>query len=175
MAVSAGRWRLQGLRLWAMIAILLTFALGAGAQNAVAAHARRGPSHATVLEVQRLFGILGYPLGKERNGVYGFEMKGALHYFQTTHGLPATGYPDAKTLTRMRHAATVLRKEVGPGISAASDVVERALGRNPPVLPVAIGLALLLALLAVGAVRLGPQRSRSSETFEPIDVSPEET
>ena len=111
------------------------------------------PSRATVIEVQRLFGELGYPLGGEPLGGLGPRTAGALRYFQRKYGLPVTGRADPRTIRDMRSVAESLRRP--PSIPAKAsqphDAVEAVLGQHTPILAIAVSLAALLALLALRA------------------------
>ncbi len=112
------------------------------------------PSRATVVEAQRLFGQLGYPLGSKPLGGFGPRTKGALRYFQHKYGLPVTGLPDPRTLLLMRTVAASLRGPAAPAATRASqphDAVEGVLGGNVPILAIAVVLAAILGLLAVTA------------------------
>lgn len=108
----------------------------------------RRPSRATVLTVQRLFRVLGYPLGRERRGRFGVRTKGALSYFQHKYHLPITGYPDARTVTLMRAvAASLTAAPVSAGVSS-HDLIERELG-GAPIMALGLAFALGLVLLAL--------------------------
>jgi peptidoglycan hydrolase-like protein with peptidoglycan-binding domain len=112
------------------------------------------PSRATVIEVQRLFGQLGYPLGSLPLGGLGPRTKGALRYFQRKYGLPVTGLADLHTILLMRTVAASLHGPAPGGSSRAPeahDTVEAVLGNHVPILAIAVGLAALLALLALSA------------------------
>ncbi len=112
------------------------------------------PSRATVLEAQRLFGELGYPLGSRPLGGFGPRTKGALRYFQRKYGLPVTGLPDARTLLLMHTVAASLKGSPSAGGTRASqphDAVEGVLGGDVPVLAIAVCLAALLGVLALTA------------------------
>ncbi len=112
------------------------------------------PSRATVIEAQRLFGQLGYPLGSRPLGGFGPRTKGALRYFQRKYGLHVTGFPDPGTLLLMRTVAASLRGPAAPPATHASpphDAVEGVLGGNVPILVIAVVLAALLGVLAVTA------------------------
>jgi Putative peptidoglycan binding domain len=127
-------------------------ALLAPAPGGPALTAHHASFRTKVVEAQRLFHELGYPLGKERTGHLGVRTRGALFYFQRKYRLPLTGYPSAATLARMRAVVASLRAP--PRVPAASrDQVERFLGSNAPILTVGIALAVLLALLALSARR----------------------
>jgi len=108
------------------------------------------PSPPTVLEVQRLFRVLGYPLGHERGGSFGVRTRGALSYFQRKYGLPITGYPDARTVAEMRAVATSLRADPARDRPPPRDLVDRVLG-GVPILGLGLACALGLALLALVA------------------------
>jgi peptidoglycan hydrolase-like protein with peptidoglycan-binding domain len=128
------------------------------ASGAAVARSAPMPTRAKVLEVQHLFRRLGYPLGGKALGGLGPRTKGALSYFQRKYGLPVTGRPDARTLRLMRTVAASLNGgAAGAGSASAaakaqpSDLVEELLGEHLPLLGVAVGLAALLALLALSA------------------------
>jgi hypothetical protein len=133
-------------------------AAAATTSAAASAEQPRTPPRATVVKVQLLFGVLGYPLGGEPSGRFGARTRGALSYFQRKYGLPVTGYPDARTVLAMESVASSLR-----GAAAAQapphDIVERTVGNGVPILPIAIALACLLALVALIAQR----RSRAAQ------------
>jgi peptidoglycan hydrolase-like protein with peptidoglycan-binding domain len=154
------RCALSGLAIASLLA-------SAGAGSAAASTPARGPtatasppagatapSRATVIEVQRLFEQLGYPLGPLPLGGLGPRTKGALRYFQRKYGLPVTGLADPHTIVLMRTVAASLRGPAPGASSRASqthDVVEDVLGNHVPILAIAVGLAALLALLALSA------------------------
>ena len=131
--------------------------------------AAHDPIPATVEEVEVLFGQLGYPLKPHRPGVLDVSTRGALSYFQRKYKLPVTGYPDAATITLMKAVATSLRSttttsdRAGPREAPPRDIVERILGTNPPVLPVAVALAAALAVLALGVASRPDYDSASAE------------
>jgi cellulose synthase (UDP-forming) len=136
-----------------MVLALCASALGAprpGVRNQLHAHPR--PATVTVTEVQRLFHVLGYPLGRERAGTFGVRTKGAISYFQHKYGLPVTGYPDARTVADMQALAASLSAAPTSGGPPPRDLVDRLLGG---VSPMGLGLAcaLGLALLALAASR----------------------
>jgi hypothetical protein len=116
------------------------------------AHAARRPSLATVRTVQRLFHVLGYPLGRERAGRFGVRTKGALSYFQRKYGLPVTGYPDPRTVAQMQAVAAVLRAAPSRNAPPPRDEVERLLG-GVPIMGLGLACALGLGLLALTARR----------------------
>jgi hypothetical protein len=163
--------RSGSLVLAAMLALIAAFAavpatvLAAG--DAVAAAHK--PSPATVEQVESLFGQLGYPLKPHRPGVLDVSTSGAISYFQRKYKLPVTGYPDAATITLMKAVATSLRStattsdRAGPREAPPQDIVERILGANPPVLPVVVGLAGALALLALSVSSRPDYDSASAE------------
>jgi putative peptidoglycan binding protein len=128
-------------------------ALLAMAPSGPALAAHRAPARAKVVEVQRLFHELGYPLGKERTGHMGVRTRGALSYFQRKYRLPITGYPSAATLARMQAVAASLRARPRAPQATPRDLVERFLGGDAPILTVGVALAILLALLALSARR----------------------
>jgi peptidoglycan hydrolase-like protein with peptidoglycan-binding domain len=110
------------------------------------------PSRATVIEAQRLFGQLGYPLGSRPPGGFGPRTKGALRYFQHKYGLPVTGLPDGRTLLLMRTVAASLRGPAASSVAHSSqphDAVEGILGGDLPILAIAVCLAALLGVLAL--------------------------
>jgi Putative peptidoglycan binding domain len=122
------------------------------------AAARPGqPSRAVVVEAQHLFRELGYPLGNYTAGTLGVSTRGALSYFQRKYGLAVTEEPDARTLADMRSVAAGLR-----GPSQPHDVVERVLGNHLPLLAIAVALACVLAVLAVGT-RKRPAQDSAAE------------
>lgn len=133
------------------------------------------PSRATVLEAQRLFHVLGYPLGSEPAGAFGVRTRGALTYFQRKYGLPVSGYPDARTLARMRAVAASLRGTGSAGSADSSstqhDLVERVLGEHLPIFGIAVALAALLCLLALGQRR---SRQDSATAEDSIAAGSEE-
>ncbi len=103
--------------------------------------------------VQRLFGVLGYPLGHMPLGGLGVRTRGALSYFQRKYHLPVTGYPDARTIARMRAvAASLSARPTRAPESARRDLVDRLLP-DVPILPLGIALALALAVLALAVDR----------------------
>jgi hypothetical protein len=109
------------------------------------------PSRATIIEVQRLFHELGYPLGTKPLGGLGVRTRGALYYFQRKYGLPVTGYPDARTIAEMQSVAASLRGSSAVAQAPPHDLVERVLGDDLPILTIAIALAAVLCLLALSA------------------------
>ncbi len=136
-----------------VVSALCATALGAprpGARNLL--HAYAHPSTVTVTEVQRLFHVLGYPLGRERAGTFGVRTKGALSYFQHKYGLPITGYPDARTVAEMQAVAASLSAAPASGRPPPRDLVDRLLGGVPP-MGLGLACALGLALLALAASR----------------------
>jgi peptidoglycan hydrolase-like protein with peptidoglycan-binding domain len=100
-----------------------------------------------VVTVQRLFHVLGYPLGHERAGRLGVRTKGALSYFQHKYGLPVTGYPDARTVAEMQAVAASLAAAPA-GARAQRDLIDRLLG-GVPIVPLGLACALGLSLLAL--------------------------
>ena len=110
-----------------------------------------------MLEVQHLFQQLGYPLGAKALGGFGPRTKGAIRFFQHKYGLPVTGLPDPKTVLLMRTIAASLRGETSGGHPAAAskpaphDLVEELFGDRLPLLALAVGLAALLAGLALSS------------------------
>jgi peptidoglycan hydrolase-like protein with peptidoglycan-binding domain len=115
-----------------------------------------------VLEVQGLIHELDYPLTRGR---YGTRTRGAIAYFQRKYGLPVSGYPNVRTIARMRMVVSSLR---GPGAAGGSgagaqrparDLVEGLVG-NLPVTAIALALALLMCALAPSAWRrpVAPRR-----------------
>lgn len=136
--------------------------LASASTTALAAGTRQAPPRATVVEVQQLFHALGYPLGYERTGTFGVRTRGAVSYFQRKYGLPVTGYPDARTIARMRSAVASLRSEDARDSTPRShphDLVERTFGGGVPFLALAIGLAVALSLLALSTKRKAGQAS----------------
>ncbi len=140
----------------AVIALALSLAAAgtvpAAFARTPAATAAATPSRATVVEAQRLFGQLGYPLGSRPLGGFGPRTKGALRYFQRKYGLAVTGLPDARTLLLMRTVAASLRGASPSSVTHASqphDAVEGILGGDVPILAIAVCLAALLAVLAL--------------------------
>jgi peptidoglycan hydrolase-like protein with peptidoglycan-binding domain len=115
------------------------------------AHHAPPPTRAQVVEVQRLFEVLGYPLGSKTLGGLGPRTRGALRYFQHKYGLPVTGLPDTRTVFLMRSVAASLRSAPASTSPSATphDSVEGLIGRHLPILLIAVGLAALLALLAL--------------------------
>jgi peptidoglycan hydrolase-like protein with peptidoglycan-binding domain len=113
---------------------------------------RPPPARSTVLTVQSLFHMLGYPLGREPRGDFGTRTRGALDYFQRKYRLPITGYPDARTVSEMRTVAFSLLSRPGSSLPPPQDLVTRLLG-NLPVFPIAVALALLLCALALSGRR----------------------
>ncbi len=168
-------------RLALALALVLVVCAGAGWANAATATAMGAVSvpaggtaapsegvqasspRATVLQAQALFHELGYPLGKDRSGELGVQTRGALSYFQHKYGLPVTGYPDARTLAKMEAVAASLRGSTGVAQAPPHDLVEKALGTNPPVLTIAVTLAAIVALLALAGRRRGAQDSAAAE------------
>ena len=127
-----------------------------------------------MLQAQRLFRLLGYPLGGDRPGELGVGTKGALEYFQRKYGLSVSGYPNKPTLVLMSAVEASLRtgtdsapapSALVPAVAAPlrggpssprdqpRDLIERLLGDDLPYLTIAIGLAALLALLALSTRR----------------------
>jgi peptidoglycan hydrolase-like protein with peptidoglycan-binding domain len=135
---------------YAPVVPLLGSAGAVGSGPAQGGSGLRQPSPGTVLAIQRLFAVLGYPLGRERSGTFGVGTKGALSYFQRKYGLPITGYPDPRTVERMQTVAAAL--SVAPAGSSAPprDLIDRLLG-GVPIMGLGLACALGLALLALTA------------------------
>ncbi|HEX4466837.1 MAG TPA: peptidoglycan-binding domain-containing protein [Solirubrobacteraceae bacterium] len=153
----------------ALLAAVLALTALAAPSTAYAAPTKQAPvSKATVVEVQALFGELGYPIADEHAGVLDSGTKGALSYFQHKYNLPETGQPDAPTLIMMKAVAAQLKgeKHHSAPYKAPQDLVERTLGKNPPVLQFAIALTGLLALLAFASGRRFSYDSKD-ETMPP--------
>jgi cellulose synthase (UDP-forming) len=134
-----------------MVLVLCASALGAprpGARPPL--HAPLRPATVTVTEVQRLFHVLGYPLGREHAGTFGVRTRGALSYFQRKYGLPVTGYPDTRTVAQMQAVAASLSAAPESDRPPPRDLVDRLLGGVPP-LGLGLACALGLALLALVA------------------------
>jgi len=123
----------------------------------------RHPSRATVLQVQRLFHELGYPLGSERAGVLGIRTRGALSYFQRKYALSVTGYPDPRTITLMRTVAASLRGQPSARAPQPRDLVERVLGARVPILTIAAALVALICALALSVRADSAQDSAAAE------------
>jgi len=86
-------------------------------------------------------------------GGLGVRTQGALSYFQRKYHLPVTGYPDARTVARMRAVvASLTARPARDPASARRDLVDRILP-GVPILPLGIALALALALLALAVDR----------------------
>jgi len=165
-------------RLERVLALVLVLCAGAGwgtlapARAAVSdgtatpqrppASATAQPARATVLEAQALFHELGYPLGAERAGELGVRTRGALSYFQRKYGLTVTGYPDPQTLAEMQTVAASLHGGATVAKSQPRDIVEDVLGRNPPVLTIAVALAAIVALLALSGRRSGARQDSAT-------------
>lgn len=130
-------------------------------------HRRPRPAPTTVLTVQQLFHVLGYPLGRERSGAFGVRTRGALSYFQRKYGLPITGYPDARTVAKMRTVAAALRTPRAggdrPPPQQQRDLVDRLLG-GVPIMALGLAVALGLALLALATLRSEPLPERDSRS-----------
>jgi len=157
------------------LAVVLSCVLGWGAgAPAQAAGLPHHPvaSRATVLEVQRLFRVLGYPLGSKAPGGLGVRTRGAISYFQHKYGLPVTGYPDARTIAVMRTVAAALRSSTSLAETSPHDLVERTLGDHTPIFPIAAALTILLAALALTPRLRSSQDSRSTDAMR---VEPEES
>jgi hypothetical protein len=140
----------------AMVPAALVLALALMCSPASAAprlHPR--PPQATVLSVQRLFHVLGYPLRRERGGTFGVRTRGALSYFQRKYGLPITGYPDARTVAEMRAVAASLTAAPTGAPARKRDLVDRLLG-GTPIMGLGLVCALGLALLALAGRRREP-------------------
>jgi cellulose synthase (UDP-forming) len=112
---------------------------------------RSRPARATMVTVQRLFHVLGYPLDGERVGTFGVHTKGALSYFQRKYRLPVTGYPDERTVAEMQAVAASLTAAPA-GARAQRDLVDRLLG-GVPIVPLGLACAAGLSLLALTARR----------------------
>jgi hypothetical protein len=129
--------------------------LASGTHHRRSGGGRRGrprPAPATVLAVQRLFHVLGYPLGRERGGRLGVRTRGALSYFQRKYGLPITGYPDGRTVMKMRAVAASLTAAPASERPLSRDLIDRLLG-GVPLMALGLACALGLALLALAARR----------------------
>ncbi|MGH2854326.1 MAG: glycosyltransferase [Solirubrobacteraceae bacterium] len=137
------------------VALALAFALVSPAL--AAPHPR--PPRATVQSVQRLFHVLGYPLGRERAGAFGVRTRGALSYFQRKYRLPVTGYPDARTVAEMQAVAASLSAAPASGRPPPRDAIDRLLG-GAPILALGLACALGLALLALATRGRDPQPGR---------------
>lgn len=75
--------------------------------------------------------------------------QGAVSYFQRKYGLPVTGYPDPRTLAKMRAvAATLIARRRNNPTAEPRDLVDRVLG-GVPILPLGIICAVALALIAL--------------------------
>jgi peptidoglycan hydrolase-like protein with peptidoglycan-binding domain len=158
--VAARRRRVAALRGGLALLALGTVLAAAGPATTAAVQAQPqpggagAPSRATVIEAQRLFEQLGYPLGPMALGGFGPRTRGALRYFQHKYGLPVTGLPDPHTLLVMGTVAASLK---GPSASSAAhaspphDAVEGVLGGDVPILAIAVCLAALLGVLALTA------------------------
>lgn len=162
-APARGRRAVSQMILASLLAGALLFASGATPALGKAP----APSRATVLQAQQLFHELGYPLGSEAHGRYGVRTRGALSYFQRKYRLPVSGYPNARTLHKMREVAAKLR---GGGAQPRDlrepqprDLVERVLPNGLPLLGIAAALALVLAALALSARRKPAQDSAAAE------------
>ncbi len=131
------------------------------------------PSRATIIEVQRLFRELGYPLGNAPLGGLGVHTRGALSYFQRKYGLAVTGHPDAKTIAKMQAVAASLRGRSAVAQAPPRDLVERILGDDVPIFAIAIALAAVLALLALSTWRDSAHDSAAAE--DAIVVASEES
>jgi peptidoglycan hydrolase-like protein with peptidoglycan-binding domain len=145
-------------RAGAVLGLVALLCVPAPAMGAVA---RPAPSRATVLQVQRLFRQLGYPLGSLPLGGFGVRTRGAISYFQHKYGLPVTGYPDTRTLAAMRGVAASLHGASSAPPAPPHDAIERTLGNGLPVLTIAVALAAVLALLALSS-RGGPDQDSAS-------------
>lgn len=111
---------------------------------------------ARVREVQRLFTVLGYPLGRERGtGVFGERTEGAVTFFQRKEGWPVTGRVGDGTLALLRLRADGLAKAAR---RSAPPPVPVADARPFLLEGLALGAAFLLALLALLPA---PGRARS--------------
>lgn len=135
--------------------------------------AAKHPSRATIIEAQRLFYELGYPLGTAAPGGLGVRTRGALSYFQRKYGLPITGHPDARTIAKMRAVAVSLRGRSAVAQAPPRDLVERILGDGVPIFAIGIALAIVLALLALSTQRDSAQDSAATE--DTIVVTSEES
>ena len=124
-----------------------------------------------MLEARHLLNALGYPLGKPPPRSFDVRIRGAISYFQRKDSLPATGYPDPATLAAMRGVAASLRPASAREQAPPHDLVERALGDNPPILPIALALAFVLGLLALSARRSLAQDSPTADesVSAPVD------
>jgi peptidoglycan hydrolase-like protein with peptidoglycan-binding domain len=161
-------WRMPwGTRGRALVTVLVATALLSSLCGDVSAADVKHPSRATVLEVQHLFQQLGYPLGNKPLGGLGVRTRGAISYFQRKYGLPATGYPDPRTIAKMQAVARSLRASPGVRESSPHDLVERTLGDHLPILAIAIVLAVVLALLALSARQRPAQDSAAAEDTIP--------
>jgi peptidoglycan hydrolase-like protein with peptidoglycan-binding domain len=120
-----------------------------------------------VLETQHLLVALGYPLGNLPLGGLGPRTRGAIEYFQRKYGLPVTGTPDPGTIARMKGVVASLRGVAGPRQAQPHDLVEETVGDRVPILTIAVGLALVLALLALSARRWRRQDSAAAEDTGP--------
>jgi peptidoglycan hydrolase-like protein with peptidoglycan-binding domain len=143
----SGRRRSRALRRGtAIVPVALALALCSPALGA----SHRQPSPATVSTVQRLFHVLGYPLGHERGGSFGVRTKGALSYFQRKYGLPINGYPDQRTVAEMQAVAASLTAAPASDGPPPRDLIDRLLG-GVPIMGLGLACASGLALLAFAA------------------------
>ena len=125
----------------------------APAQAPIAAAGAQAPPQALVLRTQHLLIGLGYPLGSGPLGGFGPRTRGAIEYFQRKYRLPVSGLPDPATVAAMSRVLASLRGVSGAPQDQPSDLVEEAIGEQPPLLTIAIVLALALALLALSPAR----------------------
>jgi hypothetical protein len=132
--------------------LALTILWSCSAAWAAAPRHRPVPSRSTTLAVQTLFHELGYPLAREARGHYGTQTKGAVEYFQHKYRLPITGYPNARTASEMRAVAFSLLSRPGGNQPPPRDLVNRLVG-HLPILPLGVGVALVLCVLALAGPR----------------------
>jgi peptidoglycan hydrolase-like protein with peptidoglycan-binding domain len=159
--MSATAHRCAASRVVAVALLALALAQPLGRSTAVADGAPAHPqlSRTQVLRVQHLFEVLGYPLGHKALGGFGVRTRGAVSYFQRKYGLPVTGYPDARTLAKMRAVAAALTaRPRSESTAEPRDLVDRVLG-GAPILPLGILCAVALALLALAVDRKSAART----------------
>lgn len=157
MSGGAARGLRHGIATVPVALVLALVLMCSPASGAPRLHPR--PPEATVLSVQQLFHVLGYPLGRERSGTFGVRTRGALSYFQRKYGLPITGYPDARTVAEMCAVAASLTAAPAGARARERDLVDRLLG-GTPIMGLGLACALGLALLALAGRRREPQADR---------------
>jgi peptidoglycan hydrolase-like protein with peptidoglycan-binding domain len=76
-----------------------------------------------VEEIQQALAHAGY-LDRDANGKWDSATRDAMLRYQTDHGFPATGLPEAKTLMKLGLGPHPLPEELDPSVAARASVEE---------------------------------------------------